>query len=154
MIDSLKSHMYWVNLGKATRIDQSHTGSGPCQISLVLSSVSGLPDALPLQHLDMVTSPLLFTYSSPNHTQLKSFFFFFPPNHSLMKPFLTLELFIHLVIHYHSTSFLGSFSQLKVNNCELFNIHARQTSKMMPNNPHLLVITSLFNNLPLSVGWT
>lgn len=148
--------MYWVTLGKATRIDQSHTGSGPCQISLVLSSVSGLPDALLLQDLDMVTSPLLFTYSSPAHTQFKPFFFFFPPppNHSLMKPFLTLELFIHLVIHYHSASFLGSFSQLKVNNCELFNIHARQTSKMTPNNPHLLVIASLFNNLPLSVGWT
>ena len=79
MIDSLKSHMYWVTLGKATRIDQSHTGSGPCQISLVLSSVSGLPDALLLQDLDMVTSPLLFTYSSPAHTQFKPFFFFFPP---------------------------------------------------------------------------
>ena len=78
MIDSLKSHMYWVNLGKATRIDQSHTGSGPCQISLVLSSVSGLPDALPLQDLDMVTSPLLFTYSSPTYTQFKPFFFFSP----------------------------------------------------------------------------
>lgn len=73
MIDSLKSHTYWVNLGKATRIDQSPTGSGPCQISLLLSSVSGLPDALWLQDLYMVTSPLLFTYSSPAHTQFKPF---------------------------------------------------------------------------------
>lgn len=153
MIDSLKAHTYWVNLGKATRIDQSHTGSGPCQISLVLSSVSGLPDALRLQDLYMVTSPLLFTYSSTAHTQFKPFSPP-PPNHSLMKPFLTLELFIHLVIHYHSTSFLGSFSQLKVNNCESFNTHARQTSKMTCNYPHLMVIISLFSHLPLSVGWT
>lgn len=92
MIDSLKSHMYCVNLGKATRIDQSHTGACPCQISLVLSSVSGLPDALLLQDLDMVTSPLLFTSSRPAYTQFKPFFFF-PPNHSLMKPFLALELY-------------------------------------------------------------